>query len=308
MVMEALQQRVSLTQQVSIDEAFLDVTLDPVPGVQIARELQLLIKERYQLPTSWGIASNKLVAKIASEVGKPEGLIEVKPGQEAQFLQPLPVGMLWGVGPKTQGRLASIGIKRIGELAEAPVEVLRGIFGDRGMELAAKAKGMDSSPVKDEREPKSLSNENTFAEDIQDKGALRRELLRLSDRVASRLRKAGYSGRTVKLKIRWSDFTTMTRQATLQHPTDLDREIFETAWTLFHQVWKGDPVRLLGVGVVDLSPTARQLTLFEREHEREGKLLQALDDIRTRFGRDSVQRADQVSDQGNVEDEVDSQS
>jgi len=291
-VMELVRESTPSVQQISIDEAFLDVSDDRRTGYEIAARLQSAIKERFGLPTSWGVAPNKLVAKIATEVGKPNGLIVVPPGTEAEFLAPLPVRMIPGIGPKMQERLLERGITLIGELAGVDRATLTRMFGSYGPELAAKARGEDDRPVHEIREPKSMSAERTFATDISDEAQLQRLLLRLSEEVGHRLRKAGLAGGTVKLKLRWPDFTTITRQARLEQNTDDDGEIFAQASMLFHAVWRqGRAVRLLGVGVSDLHPPIRQLSLFDANWQEEHRLKNALDEIRNRFGPDAVRRA-----------------
>jgi DNA polymerase-4 len=193
-VMELVRQNAPRVQQISIDEAFLDVSDDPRSGREIASSLQSEINQRFNLPTSWGVASNKLVAKIATEVGKPNGLIVVPPGTEEEFLAPLPVRMIPGIGPKMASKLGEHGITLIGELARFDPGDLTDMFGKYGPELAAKARGEDDRPVEEIHEPKSMSAERTFAVDISDEARLQRVLLRLSEEVGHRLRKAGLAG------------------------------------------------------------------------------------------------------------------
>jgi DNA polymerase-4 len=296
-VMDLVRDKAPRVQQISIDEAFLDVSDDRRPGREIAELLQDEISNRFSLPTSWGIATNKLVAKIATEVGKPKGLIVVPPGSEAAFLAPLPVRMIPGVGPKMQSRLLERGITIIGELAQIDRQSLIRMFGSYGPELAAKARGEDDRPVQEVYDPKSMSAERTFATDIADEAQLQRILLRLSEEVGHRLRKSGLAGWTVKVKIRWPDFTTITRQMKLDQNTDDDGEIYAHASLLFHNEWRpGKPVRLLGVGVSDLDEPVRQLTLFESNWSEHHRLKEALDDIRSRFGPDAVRRAGGLQD------------
>jgi DNA polymerase-4 len=291
-VMSILREQVPLMQQISIDEAYLDVSGDPRTGEQIASQLQAEIHERLGLPTSWGIAANKLVAKIASDVGKPRGLIVVSPGTEREFLAPLPVRMIPGVGPKTADRLLVHGVKTIGDLAALSPVTLQSMFGVHGLELAASSHGEDDRPVHEDYEPKSMSAERTFATDIEDETQLNQVLLRLSEEVGHRLRKSGVAGWTVKIKIRWPDFTTITRQVRLEQNTDADGEIYEHARKLFKAVWKsGRAVRLLGVGVSDLGSPVRQLSLFDGSWQEQEKLRTAIDKIRSRFGRDALRRA-----------------
>jgi DNA polymerase-4 len=292
-VMEFLRNSAPAVEQISIDEAFLDVSDDPRPGPQVAFSLKDEIRQRFKLPTSWGIASNKLVAKIATEVGKPDGLVFVPPGEEATFLAPLPVEMLWGVGPKTQTRLAEHGVRTIGDLATMSKDHLQRLFGEHGLDLATKAKGQDNRPVIEEHETHSMSSERTFERDISGTDELSRVLLQLSENVGRRLRKEELVGKTVKIKLRWPDFTTITRQTKLEQPTDQDGEIYQAALNLFKRVWKkGRPVRLLGVGVSDLGPPIRQLALFSQSWEQDGKLLKAIDDIRARYGSRALLRGD----------------
>lgn len=290
-VMALLRSSAPIVEQLSIDEAFMDISDDQRPGSQVATILQKEILQRFGLPTSWGVASNKLVAKIATEVGKPEGLITVPSGREAAFLAPLPVQMLWGVGPKTRSRLAELGISTIGELAAYPEDRLHATFGVHGVDLATKAKGKDERAVVEEREARSMSSEVTFERDVTEQEELYRTMMRLSEQVGRRLRKAKLVGRTVRIKIRWPDFTTITRQVKLSQPTDQDGEILQAALRLFKRAWrKGRAVRLMGVGMTDLGHPMRQLTLFDRTWEQDARLLKAIDNIRARYGGDALRR------------------
>lgn len=302
-VMEYLRGHVPVVQQISIDEAFLDISDDPRGGELAAQSMQAEILARFGLPTSWGVASNKLVAKIATEVGKPNGLVVVPPGSEKDFLAPLPVAMLWGVGPKSADRLAQIGVRTIGELAGLPTERLQTAFGDWGIELAARARGEDSRPVDEAHSRRSLSAERTFFEDIASERELKRVLLQLSERVGQRLRRAGLAGWTVKIKLRWPDFTTFTRQLRLTQPTDQDAEIYAAALDLFGRNWrKGRAVRLLGVGLTELGPPMRQLELFDDSWTHDQRLLEAVDDIRERFGSEALTRAGRLRSRPNLAD------
>jgi len=291
-VMDLLRQSAPLVEQVSIDEAYLDLgTNPPVPGRQLAERLQAQIDTQFGLPSSWGVASNKLVAKIASDVGKPHGMVIVPPGEEAAFLAPLPMRMLRGVGPKTAEALETLNLQTIGELAACDERRLRSVVGDRASELTARARGIDESPVVAEYEPKSMSAETTFARDQRQEEVLERTLLQLCEEVGRRLRSQGYAGSTVRLKLRWPDFTTISRQTQLGHPTDLDNEIYSSARHLLGKVWRpGRPVRLIGVGVADLGPPIRQLDLFDRSWEHDEKLMRAVDGIRKRYGPGSLKR------------------
>jgi DNA polymerase-4 len=290
-VMGLVRDSAPLVEPISVDEAFLDVSDDSRPGQAVAETLQREITERFALPTSWGVATNKLVAKIATEVGKPSGLIVVPPGEEAGFLAPLPVQMLWGIGPKARERLEGLEVRTIGDLAARGPSWMEAEFGAYGIELAARARGEDDRPVEEGREARSMSSETTFARDISDGAALRRTLQELSDSVGARLREAGLAGSTIRLKLRWPDFTTITRQTALHQPTDQDGEIYRGALQLFERAWKsGRPVRLIGVGVARLGPKLRQLSLFDRTWQADDRLLAAIDSIRARYGSDAVRR------------------
>jgi DNA polymerase-4 len=265
-VMAILHQTSPLVEQMSIDEAYLDLT-DQVSAwdeaVGIARGVQARVREEVGLSASLGVAANKLVAKIASDHEKPGGLTVVRPGEEAAFLAPLPVRALSGVGPVTASKLAELGVGTVGELAQLSTDVLRARFGRHGAEMAQRARGIDERPVITEHERKSLSQERTFARDLSDPQALRRELWKLSQAVAEHLGKAELVACTVAIKLRYTDFTTLTRQMRLAVPTDDERMIYRAALVLLKRAWeRGRPVRLLGVGCRDLSTSARQLPLF----------------------------------------------
>ena len=291
-------------ERISIDEAFLDVTTLPESIEEIAHLLQKRVNTQLQLPISIGGATNKLVAKIANDWGKaqkkgptpPNAITIIPPGEEAAFLAPLPVQSLWGVGPKTAEKLEAIGIHTIGGLASAPAPTLERAFGRFGPDMRRRAQGIDHRPISIEHETKSVSNETTFAKDVRDVTQLEQTLRWLSESVGRRLRKASLAGTTVQIKLRWSDFTTITRQITLVSPTNLDQEIFDAALDLFKQNWpRGKPVRLIGVGVSNLGPPAHQLGLWEDEHQRQADLLNAMDGLREKYGRDIIQRARRVT-------------
>jgi DNA polymerase IV len=292
-VMDLVLAETPLFEQISIDEAFLDFTGDGRAGGEIAAELQARIRNEIGLPCSFGVASNKLVAKIATNVGKPNGLVVVPPGEEAAFLAPLPMPMLWGVGPKTRERLAELGLSTIGDIAAYPEADLARRFGETGRALTLRARGQDDRPVETSRVTKSISQETTYTRDVRDGAVLRQTILEFSESVAASLRQEGLVARTVKIKVRWPPFETITRQATLANPTDLEADIFQPAWELFQKVWReGKPVRLLGVGVSGLAPAARQLSLFgDPPQERAAKLAETVDKIRAKYGWEAVKRA-----------------
>jgi DNA polymerase-4 len=298
-VMARLKALTPLLEQISIDEAFLDISALSEPPEHIARGLQAAIRDELGLPSSIGIASNKLVAKIATEVGKkaargdqpPFGLTIVSFGKEAEFLAPLPADMLWGVGPKTAARLGELGIHTIGDIARWPESELTRLFGENGRDMARHARGQDERPVVTEHEIKSISQEVTFSRDVRDDESLERTLVELSAEVGRRLRRNELAGTTVKLKIRWPDFTTLTRQVTLSGTTDQDHEIAETALNLLRRVRKsGQAVRLIGVGVSGLGKPMRQLELWGFQSEKERKLQKTLDELRDKFGEGAIKR------------------
>lgn len=298
-VFSLLRDLVPVVEPISIDEAFLDVSDDPRAGVAVAEDLRRAIRDRFSLPTSWGVAANKLVAKMATEVGKPGGLIVVPPGEEARFLAPLPVEMLWGIGPKARERLEGFGLRTVGELAKKDDAWLDSQFGRSGIDLAARARGEDNRPVVESREARSMSSETTFAQDVSDGAVLQRTLQEQSESVGARLREAGLAGTTVRLKLRWPDFTTITRQVSLEQPTDQDGEIYRAVAGLLQRTWKARrPVRLIGVGVAQLGPRIRQLSLFDRKWQADERLLAAIDSIRSRYGNRALRKARSADDDG----------
>lgn len=288
-----------LVEQVSIDEAFLDVTDLPQLGLEIAKNLQTTIRNQLDLPSSLGIASNKLIAKIATNFGKsthsdptpPNAIQYVPSGEEAAFLAPLPTRALWGVGSKTAARLSELGILTIGDIAKTPEAVLVDHFGKLGHLLAEHARGIDNQPVTPIHKVKSISQEITFEKDIADPFILKRTLQDLSEQVGYRLRKQGLTASTVRIKLRWSDFSTHTRQFTLRQPVDQDSLISATAKDLFDQLWQPHrKVRLLGVGASGLASCAHQLSLWDTPGDKERRLLEAIDNLKERFGNQIVQK------------------
>ena len=294
-----------LVEPISIDEAFLDVTASRSLFGD-ARKIAVTIKDRVRegqsLTASVGIATNKFIAKIASDLDKPDGLVEVAPGEEMDFLAPLPISKLWGVGRKTEPKLRALGVQTIGELRNLPLDTLKAGFGAVGEHLHDLAHGRDAREVIPESAPKSVGNETTYSEDVSDPEVLRKTLLALSEEVASRLRADSFRGRTVTLKFRYEDFSTHTRSHTLAEATDLDAEVYETAAALLDDFLplKGREVRLLGVSVSNLgsvSAASAQLSLFSRASgaktpspspEARRRAAEAVDQLRGKFGMKAV--------------------
>ena len=252
-VMDIFHGVTDLVEPLSLDEAYLDVTATMEGGVLpvgVAIDLKRQVKEETGLNVSIGVGTCKSVAKIASDLEKPDGLVVVHPGEEREFLAPLSVGKLWGIGPKTAGRLRQDGIETIGDLASQTDEWFARHFGKRAAGIRAKALGQDDDPVKTERSPKSISAETTFADDLSDPTELRETLQRLANSVAGSLERKGIRGRTVTVKLRLADFTTLTRQTTLPRHTCAAEDILQTGWTLMStELAPGRAFRLLGVGM-----------------------------------------------------------
>ena len=298
-VMEYLGNLTPLIEQVSIDEAFLDLSDLPENGEILAKTIQKYISDHFHLPCSIGVATNKLVAKIATDFGKasnrsthsPQAIKVVYPGKEADFLAPLPTKALWGIGPKTAARLDELGIHNIGDITHMPKQDLIKHLGKFGEDLEKRALGIDESPIYTSHDIKSVSNETTFAHDVSDIQILYETLHSLSESVGRRLRKKNLKGNTIKLKLRWQDFTTLTRQETLLTPTYDDLEIYASVKNLFNKTWKkGRPVRLLGVGVTQFSKPVKQLSLWDSPNTKDVNLLTAVDVLRDRFGKNTIMR------------------
>jgi DNA polymerase IV len=279
-------------EQISIDEAFLDVSDSTQPPEEIAVEVQKIIQDEFGLSSSLGVASNKLVAKIATNVGKsshradspPHAITVVAPGGEAEFLDPLPVEALWGVGPKTAAKLEQLGIFTIGTIARWPYEDLVRRFGKHGEMLSKFAAGIDTSPITTTHEIKSISQETTFIKDIRDKKFIETTIKSLSESIAHQLRKSNLVGSTVKIKLRWTDFTTLTRQTTLGKPTNDSNEIYIHSIKLLDNNWDGKaPIRLVGVGISNLASPKGQLSLWDASQEDQ-KVEKVIKELKDRFG------------------------
>lgn len=273
-VMGIFRELTDLIEPLSLDEAYLDVT-SVVEGGQkplaIALDLKGRIANETGLTLSVGVGTCKSVAKIGSDLDKPDGLVVVQPGDEAEFLAPLAVNKLWGIGPKTAERLHREGVETIGQLAGQSLEWFARTFGQRAASIRDKAMGRDDEPVHTERTAKSLSSETTFANDIGDEAELRSVVERKAVDVAHQLERKGLKGRTVSVKLRLSDFTTFTRQSTLPYHTNAEEPIKETAWALLSaELEPGRTFRLLGVGVSNFDEPEeaeeQQLSLFPDDY------------------------------------------
>jgi DNA polymerase-4 len=294
-----------LVEPLSIDEAFLDVAgarrLMGTPW-QIGTELRRRVFAETGLTCSIGVATTKFIAKLASGLAKPDGLLVVPQSETLSVLHPLPIGALWGVGAKTAEALERLGLRTVGDVANAPVATLTKALGAAaGEKLHALAWARDPRAVTTLREDKSVGHEVTFEYDITDPAVIRRELLRMSDQVAVRLRKAGLVGRTVVLKLRYGDFTTITRSRTLEEHTDLGRRIYDEVVDVYQSVDRQDArVRLVGVRMEQLAPTAdAALGLWDTDEGwRDAE--QAIDAVSERFGRGLVRPAALVKPPSNL--------
>jgi DNA polymerase-4 len=283
-----------LVEPLSLDEAFLDVAgavRRLGPPARIAAQIRARMVAEQQLTCSVGVAASKFLAKLASTRAKPDGLLLVPAQRSLEFLHPLPVAALWGVGDRTAETLQRLGLGTVGAVAQAPLGLLRHALGEAAAaHLHELAWARDPRPVEPERAEKSISAETTYDEDVADRAVIRRTLLALSGRVATRLRAAGYVGRTVAVKIRLADFSTLTRSRTVDAPTDVAREIFDVAWSLFTAAGPRDRIRLIGVrveGLLAVDEAPRQLGLGEREFGwREAE--RASDAAAARFGAGTV--------------------
>ena len=297
-VMALFAERTPLVQPISLDEAFLDVTATEHlfgGAVKIAHDLKADVRGKLGLVLSVGVATNKLCAKIGSDLRKPDGLVVVPPGGEAAFLAPLELSRLWGVGPKTREVLEGWGLRTIGDLARADIATLEARLGEHGRSIWERANGIDLEVVEPEMAPKLVGHEHTFDRDTLDMTAVEGTLLRLSEGVGKRLRAQDLRGKTVTLKLRVAPFETRSRQRTLSSATDDDLTIYRTGRQLLREALGDDrtagrasPVRLVGVSVTGLE-AGRQLGLFD--HARVTRLNAALDAVRARFGDDALDRA-----------------
>lgn len=285
-------------EPVSVDEAFLDVTASVRlfgDGEAIARRIKARIRAETQLTASVGVASAKLIAKIASDLEKPDGLVVVPPGTERAFLAPLPVRRLWGIGPKMEERLARLGIHTVGQLADANMTKL---LGTHGLDLQRLARGEDDRPVASDSGPaRSVSVEHTFDVDEGSPRVLRKALLRLADELSRRLRAESLAGRTVTLKYRDETFRTTTHARSGKTPTNVASELFEIAAALFDDVHGSLKVRLLGIGVSGFAEPV-QKSLFDEEAPKRGARIDEIRDrVREKFGKEALVRASELEDE-----------
>lgn len=287
-------------EMVSVDEAYIDLTgAERLWGhpIQAATRLHQEVRRTTSLPCSIGVSTSRLVSKVASDQAKPNGLLAVLPGHEAAFLASLPVRRIPGIGKATETRLERLGIKTVADVARAGAELLEEVFGAYGAALFRKSAGEDAGgwfegEFGEEEDPKSIGHETTFDEDTTDRELIHATLSELSQMVAHRLRGHRLFARTVTLKLRYSDFRTLTRARTLPSPTNLDLDLFRAAGGLFAANWNGGAVRLLGVTASGLEQRQGQLGLLDSEQQQKWqKALEAADRLRGRFGFDSVQLA-----------------
>ncbi len=312
-IFEIFRRFTPLVEPLSLDEAFLDVTESTRlfgSSVEIARRIKALVRAEAGLSVSAGVASSKFLAKIASDMDKPDGLTVVPHGKEREFLDPLPAGRLWGVGEVTRRALEEMGVRTIGDLGKVPPEELARKFGRHGLHLHQLSRGVDDREVETEREIKSMGREDTYDEDLLDADDLRRELLAIATRVAARLRRHGLKGRTVSLKVKFADFRLVTRETTLNCGTDDGGEIYRHALSLLGRTDAGTrPVRLLGIYLSHFGEEGareeewRQIPLFghrpepqntssrqppARDPVRTAKLNEAVDRIREKYGEKGI--------------------
>jgi DNA polymerase IV len=296
-VYEVLQVFSPRVEMASIDEAYLDLTgterLHGTP-LQAAHRLHQAVKQATALNCSIGIAASRMVAKVASDQAKPNGILWILPGQEASFLAPLDVRKIPGVGKVTEQRLRDIGIRKVADLASLDETFLEARFGQWGLALAGKSHGMDAggwfdAGVGEGGGPKSISHEHTFSVDTAETSALDAILVRLSEMVARRLRDHRLWARTLQIKLRYSDFSTFTRSRTLDHASQIDAELAAAARELFHKNWTGKAIRLLGVYAQSLESSEGQTSLIDEPRAEDWRrTLAAVDKIREKYGQDGI--------------------
>lgn len=291
-----------LVEPLSLDEAFLDVTGSRLlfgSGPEIAHSIKREIKETLHLIASVGVAPNKFLAKIASDVDKPDGLVIVDPNGIHDFLDPLPISSVWGIGKVASKRFANLGVHKIAQLRALDTKLLGELFGEQGHHLWELSRGIDDRPVISERQAKSISRETTFSKDVTNIEILKTVLIELVEDVSRRLRKNELRGKTIHLKIRYDDFSTFTRALTLNHPTDITNEIEESALQLLEKRLpnRALSIRLIGIGVTsfDTRPLQQRSLFDEAEQQKHSRLDDVKDQIANRFGTESLKRGTRIS-------------
>ncbi len=282
-----------LVEPLSLDEAFLDVTgmdglyADPV---DIARRIKDEIKQQLQLTASAGVAPNKFLAKLASDLQKPDGLYVIRRGEEAQVLAGLPVRRLWGVGEVTAASIAKLGIRTIGQFAAADPKLLERHIGRDVYDLQRLARGLDDRPVVPDQQIKSVGNEETFDQDLYQWDEIEKQLLLFADKVGWRLRRLTLSGRTITVKVRFASFKTITRSRTLEEATNLDDTLYHIARELYKSIPSTEGIRLLGLTVSNLQPAGQAMALFDSKQEKQESLHKVVDELKVRFGAAAVMK------------------
>ncbi len=291
-----------LVEPLSLDEAFLDVSGSQLlfgNGREIAASIKQEVRHSLQLIASVGVAPNKFLAKIASDADKPDGLVVVEPDKIQEFLDPLPVSRVWGIGKMATQRFNRLGIQTISQVRVLEPKILTELFGEQGLHLWNLSQGLDERAVIPERQAKSISRETTFSSDVNDLEILRIILMDLVEDVSRRLRKNKLRGKTIQLKIRYDDFSTFTRSITVSQPTDLTREIEQSALLMLDQKLPERPlsIRLIGVGVTGFqSGSQHQKSLFDEEDQQKfSRLDQVKDQIASRFGSNSIIRGNRIA-------------
>lgn len=283
----------SAYEPISLDEAFLDISgmgiHYPTVGA-VGRAIKKEIADKVRLTASVGIAPNKFLAKMASDMNKPDGLCIIPYGKEAQILRPLPVRRLWGVGEVTEKKLIRARFLTIGDIQDAPESRLTALLGSQGSALKRLAFGQDDRPVQARREIKSIGDESTYDEDLIDPDRIDREIAIHSDIVAQRLRKHRRMARTVSLKIRFASFTTVTRAVTLPESTSLQKEIYDAARALLRKIPRKEGIRLIGVACSNLGPEVSMASLFSRDREKKLAAERTIDEIQQKFGKEALRK------------------
>jgi len=291
-IMAIFRETSPLVEQLSIDEAFLDLTgMERLGGAEtIAHQVQDRIQEELKLSASVGLAPNKFLAKLASDMDKPHGFVKITPGEAEAMLAPMPVTKIFGIGRSAEDKLKQFGIEKIGQLASADVTILRKVFGINAEQVKRLALGLDDRPVVNEEEAKSIGKENTFDYDLTDFESCRDEVLDLSGQVGWRLRRENLAGHTVTLKVKFADFHTITRSSTGDRLIAWDEEIFSLAEQMLRKINVKPGVRLLGVSVSNLFRPEDEPVLGFAEDERMQRRNRAIDSLKSKFGENIIKR------------------